>query len=421
MTDVVCRTFLRGLPRLLVAGIAVFLAVAMWATVARATTFATTPAAQQKINATEAQLTAIEQTITQEQQQSAVLDQEYDAAVVHVQAVQAQLAATNANLHATQLKVKADKKVLAKAAIEDYVLGAQGTAIAPMFTSSADTTVITQEYAQTAIGDLDAAKQALQGAEAQLTVVESQQESEEQQAQQAASEVQTLEQQNAAATQQEEATLDSIKGTLATEVAQAAEAKLQKEEQEAQAAQAEAQREQEAKEAAELDNIITVVGGTSNAATQGANSVTSSAGGPTVTGNGAPTGGSGAGEAAVEAAESQLGVPYVWGGETPGVGFDCSGLTQWAWAQAGVSIPRTSQAQEASVPLVWTTSSGQPLDLSALAPGDLFFYYNLDGTGTVDHVAMYVGGDTLIQAPFTGTVVSYHSVYTEGLIAVGQP
>ena len=51
--------------------------------------------------------------------------------------------------------------------------------------------------------------------------------------------------------------------------------------------------------------------------------------------------------AAVQAAVSQLGVPYVFGGEQPGVGFDCSGLVQWAWAQAGVSIPRTTETRVA--------------------------------------------------------------------------
>jgi cell wall-associated NlpC family hydrolase len=112
----------------------------------------------------------------------------------------------------------------------------------------------------------------------------------------------------------------------------------------------------------------------------------------------------------VAAAESQLGVPYVWGGESPGHGFDCSGLTQWAWAQAGVSLPRTAAEQYAAI---------EHISLSALEPGDLLFWN--DGTSSIQHVAMYVGGGTVIQAPFTGSVVSYQSIWDNGLVGAGRP
>ena len=113
---------------------------------------------------------------------------------------------------------------------------------------------------------------------------------------------------------------------------------------------------------------------------------------------------------AVEAARTELGVPYVWGGETPGVGFDCSGLTQWAWGQAGVGIARTAQAQYDAIVHV---------SLSDLEPGDLLFWN--DGTSSVQHVAMYVGGDTVIQAPETGENVSYASISNDGLVGAGRP
>ena len=89
---------------------------------------------------------------------------------------------------------------------------------------------------------------------------------------------------------------------------------------------------------------------------------------------------------AVAAAESQIGVPYVWGGESPGHGFDCSGLTQWAWRQAGVDLPRTAAAQYGAIPHV---------PLSDLQPGDLLFW----GFGGISHVGMYVGGGDFINAP----------------------
>ena len=123
------------------------------------------------------------------------------------------------------------------------------------------------------------------------------------------------------------------------------------------------------------------------------------------------------GLAAVHYAEREIGVPYVWGGETPGVGFDCSGLVQWAWAQAGIQIPRTTESQYPA--MVHVT-------LNDLEPGDLLFYYNLDGDNAIDHVVMYVGSgpwgtSTVIAAPYTGTDVELAPVFTAGLYGEARP
>lgn len=84
---------------------------------------------------------------------------------------------------------------------------------------------------------------------------------------------------------------------------------------------------------------------------------------------------------AVRNALSQVGTPYVWGGETPGVGMDCSGLTQWAYAQAGVSLPRLAQEQG---------YGHQRVGPGDLMPGDLAVW---DG-----HVAMIIGNGQLVEA-----------------------
>jgi peptidoglycan DL-endopeptidase CwlO len=132
--------------------------------------------------------------------------------------------------------------------------------------------------------------------------------------------------------------------------------------------------------------------------------------------NGSATGNA-PGMAAFAAAKSQIGVPYVWGGESPGQGFDCSGLTQWAWSQAGVSIPRTAAEQYAALPHV---------SLGSLQPGDLLFYFNLDGDDQVDHVVMYGGSgpwgtQTTIAADETGTTIQLQPAFTYGLIGAARP
>ncbi|MET9657007.1 C40 family peptidase [Streptomyces sp. NPDC006510] len=99
--------------------------------------------------------------------------------------------------------------------------------------------------------------------------------------------------------------------------------------------------------------------------------------------------------AAVMAVRQALGRPYVWGANGP-AGFDCSGLMQWAYAQAGVSLPRTSQAQR---------YAGHMVPLSAARPGDLVVY-----RADAGHVAMYVGNGQVIHAPYPGAAVRYDPV-----------
>ena len=100
--------------------------------------------------------------------------------------------------------------------------------------------------------------------------------------------------------------------------------------------------------------------------------------------------------AALRAAESRRGLPYVWGAAGPGA-FDCSGLVQWAFAQAGVSMPRVA-ADQARV--------GPAVPVGQLQPGDLIFYHT-DPTdpGYVSHVAIYLGNGWMIQAPQPGEYV----------------
>ena len=106
-----------------------------------------------------------------------------------------------------------------------------------------------------------------------------------------------------------------------------------------------------------------------------------------------------AGGVALDWALAQVGTPYIWGGETPGVGFDCSGLVQAAYKVAGVALARTAQAQYDAGPRL---PAGAPL-----VPGDLVFFGS--GSNSIDHVGIYVGVQgrktVMVDAPHSGAEV----------------
>ena len=109
---------------------------------------------------------------------------------------------------------------------------------------------------------------------------------------------------------------------------------------------------------------------------------------------------------AVRAALSQVGKPYQWGASGPN-SYDCSGLTMWAWAHAGVSLPHSSAMQYSSTRRV---SQGD------WQPGDLLFFGS-----PIHHVAMYIGGGRLVEAPYTGASVRVTSAYRSDYVGAGRP
>jgi cell wall-associated NlpC family hydrolase len=115
---------------------------------------------------------------------------------------------------------------------------------------------------------------------------------------------------------------------------------------------------------------------------------------------------------AIAAARTRLGSPYVWGATGPSA-FDCSGLTQWAYRQAGLVIPRTSRQQYAALPHV-------PLD--QVLPGDLIFYAtDVTDPATIHHVGLYLGAGLSVYAPQTGDVVKIGAVGYGRIIGAARP
>ncbi|WP_232012440.1 C40 family peptidase [Propionibacterium australiense] len=128
------------------------------------------------------------------------------------------------------------------------------------------------------------------------------------------------------------------------------------------------------------------------------NTATTTAGGGSTASAPSVTASSASAQAAVDFALAQLGKPYVYGASGPS-GYDCSGLMMAAYASAGVSIPRTSQAQMAGLTSV---------SLSNLQPGDLVFFYG------GSHVGMYIGNGQVVHAPTEGDVVKIADMNSMG-------
>ena len=102
----------------------------------------------------------------------------------------------------------------------------------------------------------------------------------------------------------------------------------------------------------------------------------------------------------IEAARDMLGVPYRYGGTSPQHGFDCSGLVQYVYSQAGVQVPRTTGEQY---------RASLPIKRNALQPGDVNFFRS-PGRRFVSHVGIYLGQGEFIHAPSSGRSVSIDSL-----------
>ena len=118
----------------------------------------------------------------------------------------------------------------------------------------------------------------------------------------------------------------------------------------------------------------------------------------------------------LQTADRYVGVPYVWGGNTPESGFDCSGFTKYVFAKQGISLPRTSREQARA-------GHGVSLDFGAFEPGDLLLF--AEPNEAVSHVAIYVGDGRIIHASSAGGEVGYLDLdgdrgawYVQNMVAV---
>ena len=293
------------------------------------------------------------------------LSQQYEVAQQRVTQLQAQVDQTKAAISQDQAKVAADQASLRHDALSAYMSGTGDSGLESIFGPGGEQAVVADEYKSLATGNLSTAVDGLTVDEAHLAQQQSQLQTTENQAQAALDQVAAARQAASATLASQQSTLRSLNGQISQILAQ------QRAAQEAAAYQA------------YLNRLAGSRGGNLPAA--------------------------GGASRAVQAAESQIGVPYQWGGESPGVGFDCSGLTQWSWGQAGVGIPRTADAQYHSIAQV---------PLSAMEPGDLVFW---GSGGYADHVGIYVGNGDVVHAPSSGQTVRVQAIWGNGLLGAGRP
>jgi peptidoglycan DL-endopeptidase CwlO len=340
------------------------------------------PAGAATLASEEAQATAINNQLQADSQKVDALSQTYDGTLQTLQSVNASLAKTRTAIAVDKQQVGVDRKNLRHDAIVAYESDGDDTGLQNLFGGTGATAVVTNEYRAVASQNITGAVDNLNLAQGRLTSEQSRLETSQSEANAALTSASASRQAALATVAAQEQTLAQVKGQIATLVAA----------------------QQAAEQAAQYAAFKKRVAATAPAHT------------PTVSSPGAPVpappvvAASGGAAEAVAAAETQIGVPYHWGGESPGVGFDCSGLTQWSWGRAGVSIPRTAQAQYNAI---------EHVSLAALEPGDLLFWGG--GAGDITHVAMYVGGGQVIHAPETGELVRIQSIWNSGLVGAGRP
>lgn len=325
------------------------------------------PAAADSLSNARGQAAQIASEIQSQAAQVDAISQQYEEAQTKVQQLDSQVQQIHTTIATDQAQVQSDQANLRREAIRAYVSSGSDPELESLFAPSGQTAAIANEYRSVANGNITNAIDSLDIAQKTLATQQQQLQSAQAQAQAALNSVASSRQAAEGAVAKQQATLAGLKGQIASLVEQ----------------------QQATRQAAGHASFVSRASASANL--------------PNLPASGGASG-------AVRAAESQIGVPYRWGGEQPGVGFDCSGLTQWSWRQAGVGIPRTAQAQYDAIPHV---------SLGNLEPGDLLFWGY--GTGDIYHVAMYVGNGDVIQAPQTGEDVQIDPIYGNQLVGAGRP
>lgn len=313
----------------------------------------------------QAEAARIQAEITANGRRADAISEQINGAQYRLDQAQAQISAAETRIQAAEAESNRLEDLLAKRAVQIYKGAGSSTPLDAVDVQDITELSARRKYASAASNKDNSLVSELTRAREELATQKAQQETVKEQARGERESLAAAKQEIDAANAQQEQLLGSVKGELANLVAQ-------KQAQESAAAAARAA-----------------------AAAPGRSGGGRSVDTGVSPGNfPAPTGAAGA---AVSAAISKLGSPYVYAAAGPDT-FDCSGFTMWAYAQAGIRLPHYSGAQYAAT---------VHITRDALQPGDLIFW----GPGGSDHMGMYVGGGTMIHSPHTGDVVRYSPIY----------
>ena len=356
-------------------------------------------------------------------QRIAALDEQYNQARAQADAIDAKLASIGPQLAESDHQLALARQRLSQASVDAYVRGGSSPLLGVLIKSKADDYAVRKTYVHAALDEQRGAMAGFDAARRNLLKLRDQLRSAQRQARAAADAI--------------DANRKSIEATVAaqqttmTQVSQPDMAPL--------VAQAAASRAQQAQQLGKqkFDTLAAPpkpAGTTTSVAPRGSGTATtthptgSSGSGPSTTTRpastpttsapkpssppppAAPTGAAppvkAGASTAVNTAKAQLGKPYQWGGAGPD-NFDCSGLTMYAWRAGGVGLPHSAAMQYDAI---------AHISVSQLQPGDLVFFYT-----PIEHVGIYVGGGQMIDAPYTGAVVRYDSIYNPYLVGAGRP
>ena len=368
----------------------------------------------------QSQADQLAQQLDDQGQHIAALDEQFNQARAKADAIDAQLAAIAPKLAEFDRQLTAARQRLADASVDAYVRGGSSPLIGALIKGNTADFGVRKTYVNVALDEQRGALAGFDAARRNLLKTREKLRAAQRQARAAADAIQANMQAIQATVASQQATMNRVQQPdMAPLVAQAAAARAQQAEQQgkqkfdALAAPKPAPTTSVAPRGPGAAPTKPAGGSGSGPATTAkpASTPTTSAPKPSSPPpSAAPTGPappvkSGA-ATAVNTAKAQLGKPYVYGAAGPD-SFDCSGLTMYAWRAGGVMLPHSAAMQYDAI---------AHISVSQLQPGDLVFFYT-----PIEHVGIYVGGGQMIDAPYTGAVVRYDSIYTPNLVGAGRP